>query len=75
MKLKEFIENLTEFVKKHPEALNMEIITSSDDEDNGYNFVYHEPSFGIYDDDEFISFDNYEDYERTEDETNVVCIN
>ena len=50
MKLKEFIENLNEFVKENPETLDMEVVTSIDDEGNGYSFVHYTPSKGVYED-------------------------
>jgi hypothetical protein len=75
MTLKEFMENLNEFIKENPETLDMEVITSKDDEGNGFNRVYFTPSKGIYEDNDFIPVNSYEDYERNEDETNAICIN
>lgn len=75
MTLKEFIENLNEFVKENPETLDMQVITSKDDEGNGFNLVHYTPSKGIYEDREFISSEQYEDYERDDSETNAVCVN
>lgn len=75
MKLKDYIKGLNEFVKENPEALELEVVTSCDDEGNSYNTVYYSPSVGIYEDREFIPLESYEDYEREEDETNAVCVN
>ena len=75
MTLKEFIENLNKFVKENPETLEMEVITSRDEEGNGFYWVNYTPSKGIYEDGEFISSEQYEDYERDCNETNVVCVN
>jgi hypothetical protein len=75
MTLKEFIKNLNEFVKENPETLDMQVITSKDDEGNGFNLVHYTPSKGIYKDREFISSEQYEDYERDGSETNAVCVN
>ena len=75
MTLKEFIGNLNEFVKENPETLDMQVITSKDDEGNGFNLVHYTPSKGIYEDREFISSEQYNDYERDESETNAVCVN
>lgn len=63
MTLKEYIQNLNEFAENNPETLEMQVITSKDDEGNGFNLVY------------FTSFSQYEDYERDDTETNVVCVN
>lgn len=75
MTLKEFIENLNEFVRENPETLDMQVITSMDDEGNEFNLVHYTPSKGIYEDGEFITSDQYEDYERNSSEANAVCVN
>lgn len=67
MKLKTFIENLTKFVTEHPEALDLDVVTSRDDEGNGYNLVHYTPEVGNY---------NAEDKEfSAAKELNAVCIN
>jgi hypothetical protein len=75
MKLKEFIENLNEFVKENPETLDMEVVTSIDDEGNGYSFVHYTPSKGVYEDGEITFSEQYEEDGIDDSETNVVCIN
>lgn len=75
MTLKEYIENLNEFVKENPETLNMQVVTSSDDEGNSYSLVHFTPSKGIYKNREFISYEQYEDWDREDSETNAVCVN
>ena len=67
MKLKEFIENLNDFVKEYPESLDLEVITSKDDEGNGYNAVHYKPSKGVFDDGCFDDQDN--------ENINAICIN
>jgi len=47
MTLKEFMENLNKFIEENPEALNMLVVYSSDDEGNKYHPVVHEPVKGI----------------------------
>ena len=75
MTLKEFTENLEKFIEENPEILNMQVVTSSDDEGNSFNLVYYPPSKGIFEDREFTPFSQYADYNRDKDETNSVCIN
>ncbi len=53
----------------------MDVIYSRDDEGNGFQKIYYSPSKGIYEDNEFISSEQLEDYERDENEINSVCIN
>lgn len=75
MTLKEFIKNLNKFVEENPETLEMLVITSEDDEGNRFNLIHFEPTKGIYEDRDFISAEQYEDYERDECDTNAVCVN
>lgn len=67
MKLKEFIKNLDKFVKENPKALDLDVVTSIDDEWNWYNRIYYEPSVGILDDLDFM--------ESKVECANSVCIN
>jgi len=75
MTLQEYIENLVEFSKENPETLNMQVVTSRDDEGNGFNLVYYKPSKGIFEDRDFISEDSISDYERDTNDINAVCVN
>jgi hypothetical protein len=75
MTLKEYIENLNQFVKENPQTLDMQVIASKDDEGNDYSAVYFTPSKGIYDGYSFISSEVYEDFQRDSSQTNAVCIN
>jgi len=75
MKLKKFIKNLEAFAKKHPEALEMTVVTAIDDEGNGFNEVYFTPILGFYEDREFMSVENMEEYERPPSDINAVCVN
>lgn len=75
MILREFIENLHKFVKENPETLDMQVITSMDDEGNGFNPITYTPSKGIYENKEFISLNEYKDWGRSDYETNAICIN
>jgi hypothetical protein len=67
MTLKEYIENLNQFVKENPQTLDMQVIASKDDEGNDYSAVYFTPSI--------ISSEVYEDYPKDSSQTNAVCIN
>jgi hypothetical protein len=75
MKLKEFIENLNEFVKENPEALELDVYTSKDDEGNGHNSVVCEPVLGNFEDGVFSSVEQIEDAGWEDVELNAVCIN
>ena len=48
MKLKNYVENLQEFLKNNPETAEMEVVTSIDDEGNGYNIVQFGPSIAQF---------------------------
>ena len=75
MKLKEFIENLNRLVEDCPEALNMKVISSIDEEGNGFNAVTLPPTIGYYEDDEFVSYMQYKEYDIDKSDSNAVCIN
>ena len=66
MKFKEYAENINKLLKERPEAADFDVVTSKDDEGNGYNLVHYSPSVGNYDEDgEFTA----------EKELNAVCVN
>jgi hypothetical protein len=83
MKLKEYIENLQKLAKEKPETLEMDVIYARDDEGNGYQGIYYEPTLGVFDEEgEFHSEANikedaeyYEEYEIDVSTINAVCIN
>ena len=72
MKLSEFIKNLQEFEKENG---NLDVITSIDDEGNGFNRVAYSPSLGFYNEDEkdFIE-QNSEDFTKLL-KINTICVN
>ena len=49
MNLKEYIEQLQEFAKENPRALEFDVWYAKDDEGNGYQEVYFSPSLKVYD--------------------------
>ena len=75
MTLKEYLENLNEFISEHPEALDYTVVTSADDEGNYYNPVHYSPTLGLFKNGEFTHIDNFEDCELNVDDINSVCIN
>jgi hypothetical protein len=67
MKFSEYVKNLNDLLKERPETADYDVVTSKDDEGNGYNLVRYEPQVGSYDD---------EDREFKEEQvTNAVCVN
>jgi hypothetical protein len=72
MKLKEFLDNLNRLAEVQPEALELEVITSMDDEGNGYNPVYYSPTMGNFDGCDFSQIN--EDEQGPED-ANAICVN
>jgi hypothetical protein len=73
MILDKYIEELIKFRDNNEGSGKLDVITSKDDEGNGYNEVYYEPTIGCFDGDDFTS-DNEED-EFDEDSINSVCVN
>ena len=48
MKFKDYVKSLQEFLKELPETAEMEVVTSIDDEGNGYNAVQFGPSIAQF---------------------------
>ncbi len=69
MKLKEFSDNLTQLMKDRPETRDFLVVSSKDDEGNGFNLVSYEPSVGEYNKEE------KDFYQEHEPRSNAVCIN
>ena len=67
MKLNEFISNLTRLITDHPEAADFDVVTSKDDEGNGFSLIHYDPSIGHYDDDG--------EYRSEYTPLNAVCVN
>lgn len=67
MKFKEYLENLNKLLSERPETGEFDVVTSKDDEGNGYNLVNYQPSVGSYDEDE-------RDFTE-EKPLNAVCVN
>ena len=65
MTLKEYLTQLQELADQNPEALEMVVVTSRDDEGNGYNAVHYSPSMGRFEDGDFDAADL----------PNAVCLN
>ena len=78
MKLKEFLENINTMVKNDPSLLELEVITSDDDEGNGFTNVYYPPGVGNYDEDDK-AFKPHNPDELDEDDNqaviNAICVN
>ena len=78
MNLKEYIDNLNKLVKRHPEALEYEVIYAEDAEGNHYDGVYYTPTIGFVCDGEFVAETDFEIEHVNYDEplkSNAVCIN
>jgi hypothetical protein len=81
MKFKEYVKNMVEELEKNPEIGEMETISSTDDEGNGFNEVHMGISVGIWNETyngDFISHED--DIQDMKDDGldvvfNAVCIN
>ena len=51
MKLSEYITSLNKLLEENPEASDYLVITSIDDEGNGFSPVHYSPQIGGYDED------------------------
>ncbi len=71
MKLEQYIQGLQDLIEENPEAKDFTVVTSIDDEGNGFSEIYWGPSLGEYDGEDFMQ-DNAEDDPV---EVNAVCVN
>ena len=73
MKLRKFLNNIDNLVKEYPEILEYEVVYSEDEEGNGFNIIYYEPSIGVYNkqDKEFY----LGEMELSQNDIKVICIN
>ena len=44
--LKQFVDGLNQYLAENPEHANLQVLTARDDEGNGYNRVYFDPTYG-----------------------------
>lgn len=77
MKLKEYIKNLQDVLDSNPEYAELAVITAKDEEGNGFNTVYFEPSLGRWHPQyqEFTTKDNFGDLDESEQIINSICVN
>jgi len=67
MTFKEYAENINKLLKERPETADLIVVTSKDDEGNGFNMVHYTPSVGNYDEED-------RDFNE-EKKVNAVCVN
>lgn len=80
MILKTYIAELQKVIDDNPEYAHLKVITSIDDEGNGYNDVYFSSTIGhkFEDENEFIGEDEFDWYEEEYEEkckVNAICVN
>jgi hypothetical protein len=67
MLFKDYVSKLNKLLEDKPETANFTVVSSADDEGNGFNLVSYDPSVGNY---------NHDEKEfQSEIELNAVCIN
>lgn len=67
MKFKEYVKNLNKLLNERPETADYDVVTSKDDEGNGFNLVHYKPQVGSY-------YEEGRDF-KEEQVTNAVCVN
>lgn len=74
---KQYLDALNKFAKENPKMLSMLVITSRDEEGNGYNKVYYKPSPGFFDGDyAFTPEDQFDELDEPENaKVNAICVN
>jgi hypothetical protein len=75
MKLKEYIAHLNKIAESNPKALNMEVVTASDDEGNCFRRVSYLPSVGLFKGTDFTSKDEFKYMGIKAKSENAICLN
>lgn len=75
MKLSEYLDRVNKLVAENPEILDMDVVYASDEEGNSFHKAYTGLSIGLYRSREFISVNQFEEYEITGTTPNAVCLN
>jgi hypothetical protein len=77
MTLKEYSKSLNDFIKENPDSLDLEVITSLDDEGNSFSPVLFYPSKGMYNKNNktFFAESDYKRLEMEDAKTNAICMN
>lgn len=75
MTLQEFLNGLTEFIRENPDAINLQVITSKDDEGTGFNEVHYSPGTGYFDGESFNVSGHLKEDGQVTRSINAVCIN
>ena len=68
-----YLNYLNNLSKSNPDINDMEVITATDDEGNGYNKVHFSPTVGDFDGTDFTVSE--EDLEENGLRKNAVCVN
>ena len=66
MKLKDYVEQLTQILEQNPEAMDYNVIYATDDEGNCFNDAIYPPCLGNFDGEYFNS---------DSDNNNSICLN
>lgn len=69
--LRELITRLNSIAKEVPDALDLPLVYSQDDEGNGFHKVYFEAGLGHYDE----SCGDFTSEEGSDEKINCICIN
>ncbi|WP_157966068.1 hypothetical protein [Cognataquiflexum aquatile] len=75
MKLKELLDRLNSITKENPQALDMLVVASTDEEGNSFSPLLYSPSLGVYDNGDFVSEKDFEILGMKKSASNALCIN
>jgi len=74
MKFKDYVANLNKLLDARPETAEMSVVTSIDDEGNGFNTVHYHPTVGSLEDGGDFTSERSDDF-TPEQPLNAVCVN
>ena len=71
MKFSDYVRNINELLENNPRIADYDVVSSKDDEGNGFSLVHFAPSIGEFDGDDYTDIES-EDFGGDD---NAVCIN
>ena len=75
MTLKQYLQHLNKFVKENPDALEMQVLASIDDEGNTFVPVKFIPSKGSFNGYDYLPISKESEAAGLKIDANAVCIN
>lgn len=75
MTLKEYLLHLQTLIKDNPEAMDLEVVSSIDQEGNAFFKVFETPAIGVFENGQFYPDDSLEEDGYDKNDINAISLN